>query len=134
MERPAKILIVDDDAVLNESLVYLVRRTGAEVLQAFDAHQALEIIRHAEIDVVISDVNMPGMNGIELLKEIKQYDRDISVLIMSGTVDAELEVEALRNGAFCVLSKPFSDKVLIPMLRIAAGLKKTDRALSRALG
>jgi two-component system response regulator GlrR len=116
MERKLRVLIVDDNVALNESLALLIERKGIETDQAYDGHQALRIIHSNDLDAVISDVSMPGMDGIELLGKIKQLREDLPVIIMSGNVDPNLMEEVTRMGAIGFLAKPINDELLISML------------------
>ncbi len=124
MERLPTVLVVDDDITLNVSIAFLIEQMGMKALSAFDAEEALEIISKEEVDAVISDVNMPGMNGIELLREIKHYRHETPVIIMSGDADQWTKDEAFREGAVAVLEKPFSNNILSAMLRIAIGIEE----------
>ena len=117
MEKPLRVLIVEDDVFLNESLLFLVQLKGMKAVQAFDAQQALEIIRTEEIDVVISDVYMPGMSGIALLREIRRFTRSLPVIIMSGSVEPGIMQKAIKNGAIGFLAKPIDYELLISMLQ-----------------
>jgi DNA-binding NtrC family response regulator len=126
MERRPTVLVVDDDIALTMSLVFLIEQMGMKGLHAFDAEQALEIIGKNEVDAVISDVNMPGMNGIELLWKIKQYKQEMPVIIMSGYVDTCTKNEALKGGASAVLEKPFTTSMLSVALRNATGMEEAD--------
>ena len=126
MERRPTVLVVDDDITLTVSLVFLIEKMGMKALRAFDAEEALEIIMKNVVDAVISDVNMPGMSGIELLRKIKRYKHKAPVIIMSGNADAWTTDEALREGACAVLEKPFSNSMLSSTLRIAIGMEEAD--------
>ena len=119
MERRPTVLVVDDDVIFAVSIVFLVEYMGAKGLRAYDGDQALELIRNNEIDAVVSDVNMPGMNGLELLRKIKQYKQELPVIIISGNVDARMADEAFRNGAFGVLAK--LGHVALPMNSVGTG-------------
>lgn len=124
MERRPTVLVVDDDITLNVSIVFLLEQMGMKGLRALDAEEALEIIGKNEVDAVISDVNMPGMNGIELLRNIKQSRRETPVIIMSGDADRWTKDEAFRAGACAVLEKPFDNSMLLYTLRIAIGMEE----------
>ncbi len=124
MGKIQKVLIVEDNVALNESLVFLIERLGVEALQAYDALEALEIIRGNEIDAVISDVTMPGMSGLALLREIKRFKQELPVIIMSGRPEAGLAHKAMRDGALGFLAKPIDDKMLSAILRIALEIRK----------
>ena len=123
MERRPTVLVVDDDITFTISIVFLIEQMGMKGLRAFDAEQALDIIGKNDVDAIISDVNMPGMNGIELLMKIKQYKNELPVIIMSGDADTYTMNEAMREGACAVLEKPFTHSELSIMLRIAMGME-----------
>jgi DNA-binding NtrC family response regulator len=122
MTSQPKVLIVDDDILCAESLVFFVEIMDLKALKAFSAEQALEIFKGDNVDLVISDVTMPGMSGIELLQELKKLDPGLPVIIVSGSTDDFLREEAAKSGALGFLSKPIHHKALISMIR--AGLDK----------
>ncbi len=132
MERRPTVLVVDDEITLTMSIVFLIEQMGMKGLRAFDAEQALEILGKNEVDAVISDVNMPGMNGIELLRKIKQSKHELPVIIMSGDADTWTTNEALREGACAVLEKPFANNMLSIALRIAIGTEEAGGIPSEA--
>ena len=131
MGKIQKVLIVEDNVTLNESLVFLIERLGVEALQAYDALEALEIIRGNEIDAVISDVTMPGMSGLELLREIKRFKQELPVIIMSGRPGTGLAHKAMQDGALGFLAKPIDDKMLSAILRIALEISKRAQVASQ---
>ncbi len=109
-ERPerARVLVVDDEPAITVSLAKKLRREGYECLTASSGKEALELLESGPLDIVVSDVRMPGMSGIELLKAIKSYDSDTQVIMMTAYTDISLAIEALRNKADDYLLKPFN--------------------------
>ena len=131
MEERGTVLVVDDDVMFNQSLVFLLECLGVEAVQADAALQALKIILTTDIDIVISDVYMPGMNGLELLRKIKQLKPDLPVILISGNADDSLAEEAAQSGAMAFFPKPISRNKLTAMLREVISLKEPKGPASR---
>ncbi len=104
----ARILVVDDEPAITVALAKKLRREGYECLTASSGPEAMSRLAAGELDVVVADVRMPGMSGIDLLKEIKSNDPDIQVIMMTAYTDISFAVEALRNKADDYLLKPFN--------------------------
>jgi len=107
------ILIVDDEPNYLVVLSELLRDEGFEVFTAPGGNQALPIIKDVDLDMVISDMQMPGMDGMSLLAEIKKLDEDLPVLIITAYAEVDKAVAAMQAGAFSYLAKPFSNDELI---------------------
>ncbi len=101
-----KILIADDEVLQRETLSGFLKKQGFEIIQAADGAEALEFIRKESIDLVLTDLRMPKMDGLELLSEIQQINPDIQVVVMTahGTIDTA--VNAMHNGAYTYVTKP----------------------------
>jgi len=107
-----RLLVVDDDTVFREELSTLLSDWGHQVESVNSAAKALEALEIAEFDVVLSDVRMPRMNGLELLKQIRERWPRVYVVMITGYATIETAVEAMKFGAFDYLRKPFrSDNV-----------------------
>jgi len=102
-----RILVVDDELSMREFISILLEREGYEVLSAADATTALERLAASTIDLVISDVQMPGLNGLELLARIRETSPETAVLLITAYSTAEQAVEAMKLGAYDYLAKPF---------------------------
>lgn len=113
------ILIVDDEPNYLIVLSELLRDEGFEVFTAPDGNEALKIVKEVDLDMVISDMQMPGMDGMALLAEIKKLDDDLPVLIITAYAEVDKAVKAMQAGAFSYLSKPFSNDELIVSINIA---------------
>jgi DNA-binding NtrC family response regulator len=112
------ILIVEDEEVLRQSLAELLTDEGYQVHQAGDGKQAYEFILNSPVDLVISDIRMPKMNGIELLAKLKQTAPQIPVIIVTAYGTVESAVAAMRSGAHDYLLKPVNfDDVLLKVER-----------------
>ena len=107
------ILVVDDEPNYLVVLSELLRDEGFEVFTAPGGDDALKIVKDVDLDMVISDMQMPGMDGMELLGEIKKHDDDLPVLIITAYAEVDKAVKAMQEGAFSYLAKPFSNDELI---------------------
>ncbi len=137
MTLTAHLLVVDDDASQREQLAGFLRDLGAEVLEAGDGAEALEILRGTRVELVITDLRMPVMDGRELLREIKALNPEIGVLVVTAFGTVEGAVACLKDGAADYLMKPLDlDEVEI-LVRRAIGevrLRSENRELRRRLG
>ena len=106
------LLLVDDEEGIRLVMSMLLKDMGYAVTTASKGDQALAVYKERRPAVVISDIKMPGMDGIALLKEIKKFDADAEVLLLTGHGDMDLAIAGLRNGAGDFLNKPASDAAL----------------------
>ena len=108
------VLIVDDEATIIESLKGILSDDGFEVIHAFNGYEALKKIEIESPDIVLLDIWMPGMDGIETLKEIKKIAPNLPVVMITGHGTIESAVDATKSGAYDFLEKPLSiDKVMV---------------------
>ncbi len=108
------VLIVDDETTIIESLEGILSDDGFEVIHAFNGYEALKKIEAASPDIVLLDIWMPGMDGIETLKEIKKIAPNLPVVMITGHGSIESAVDATKSGAYDFLEKPLSlDKVMV---------------------
>lgn len=121
MDEGFTILVVDDDDAVRDSLSGYLEAEGWTVEQAACAEEALEAVQLERIDAVISDIRMPGMDGIELLRQLKEHNRDVEVLITTGHSSESTAIEALKAGAFDYFRKPLRGQ------DISASLRRTRR-------
>jgi DNA-binding NtrC family response regulator len=112
-----KILIVDDEEKLREILQFFLKRAGFETAQAADGEEALELIKKYNYSMVITDLKMPKMDGMTLLKEIKKVDPDCPVLILTAYGNPETGFQAGREGALGYITKPFEEKEVVDKVR-----------------
>jgi DNA-binding NtrC family response regulator len=108
MDNAARILIVDDEAVVRDSLGDWFRDEGYEVDTADSAKVALEKLAHANWDIFLLDIRMPGVDGLELQRKLKQAEPDATVIIMTAYASVESAVEAMKQGAYDYIIKPFN--------------------------
>ncbi|XJZ28909.1 sigma-54-dependent transcriptional regulator [Bacillota bacterium Lsc_1132] len=104
----ARLLVVDDEEDIIELLVHRLRRKGFEVDFSLTAEDALPLLKKHYFDVAIYDIRLPKMDGITLLKETKSIQPDIQVLMLTGHGTIETAIEAMKNGAFDYLAKPYN--------------------------
>lgn len=133
----ARILIVDDDAAALSLLLRVLEKEGYEVTAKNDPSEALELFRKSPFDLVITDFYMPGMNGIELLLELKKTDAGADVIMMTAYASVDNAVDAMRKGAYDYIVKPFqSDDLLLSLRRVLEKRKLSDenRFLREELG
>lgn len=102
-----KILIVDDELSMREFLEIMLKKAGYDVESVGEPEQALLRVENDHYDLVISDVLMPGMNGLELLRKIKDTNPEVIVLMMTAFASAETAVQAMKEGAYDYITKPF---------------------------
>ena len=99
MQAPARVLVVDDERSMRELLSIVLRRDGYDVLIAEDGATAVELLKRERVDILITDIRMPHMNGVDLLREAKRIAPDIVSIVMTAFASTETAVEALRLGA-----------------------------------
>ena len=112
----ASIVVVDDEVAVRESLARVLEREGHRVWQAASADEALSILQSENVHLVLSDLKMPEMNGLELLREIKRRAPDVEVVMITGHGTIETAVEAIKEGASDFLTKPFKRAEIIGVL------------------
>ena len=103
----ARILVVDDERSLRELLAIVLRREGHEVLLAENGRMALAALARGQVDLLISDIKMPDMSGVEVLRNAKQADPSLAAIMMTAFASTDTAVEAMRLGACDYLVKPF---------------------------
>src|SRR5580693_5938536 len=118
------VLVVDDERSNVESLEKIFLREGMRVLTAFDAKRALEQVRSHKVDVVLTDLMMPGTTGLELLPAVKQVAPDVEVVLMTAYGSVESAVSAMREGAYDFVEKPLKRVAIVKSVRKAAEKQK----------
>jgi two-component system response regulator FlrC len=115
------VLVVEDDEELREAVVETLKLAGFKVKSANNGIEALSVLERSEIDMVVSDVNMDGMDGIELLENIRTRFGQLPVVMVTAYADVNKAVSAMRLGAVDFMIKPFEPGVLIETVRSQAG-------------
>jgi EAL domain-containing protein (putative c-di-GMP-specific phosphodiesterase class I)/FixJ family two-component response regulator len=116
-----RILFVDDDAAIRRAATRVLVAEGFDVVQASDGHEALLALDRGEFDVIVSDVAMPNMSGLELLRAIRQRDLELPVILVSGDPSAKATIEATKFGALQYLPKPVDNE------RLALAVSRAER-------
>jgi two-component system response regulator HydG len=122
MAEPATVLVVDDDPGLRESLERTLAREGYRVVVAPDGRAGLERLQAGQVDLVVTDLKMPGLSGLELLRAAKAMAPDVDVIMLTAFGTVEEAVKAMKEGAYDFLTKPFRREQL---------LKLMDKAIER---
>ncbi len=117
------ILVVDDELSMRQFLKILLEKEGYEIALAADGPSALEQARQRQFDLAISDIRMPGMNGLELLAELKNDCPDLPVIMITAFASPEDAVTAMKNGAFDYITKPFNVEEIKGVIRSATARK-----------
>jgi len=127
-EAPARVLVVDDERSMRELLSIVLRRDGYDVLIAEDGAAGLELLKRERVDILITDIRMPQMNGVDLLREAKRIAPDIVSIVMTAFATTETAVEALRLGAADYVTK---SKDTAAELRVRVGRELERRRLQQ---
>lgn len=114
-----KILIIDDEPELLKSLTITFEASGYEVQTAPDGLNGIERLREDRPDLVILDIMMPGLSGLDTLKEIKTINASIPVIMLTAYGTPKSAIESLKLGAYDHLSKPFNPETLLEMIKKA---------------
>ncbi len=115
------VLLVDDEAPFVETMTKRLKKRDLDIIPAFSGKDALELLqKHANIEVVILDVKMPGMDGIETLREIKKSYPLAEVIMLTGHATVETGIEGMKLGAFDYLMKPCDTEQLVSKVSQAA--------------
>ena len=134
--RRSTILVADDERSMREMLAIVLQREGHRVLLAEGGRAAIELLKREPVDLLVSDIRMPDMSGVDVLREAKQADPDMIGIMITAFASTESAVEALRLGAHDYLSKPFDVSELRAKVREALEhrrLKEENAALKKAL-
>lgn len=130
----SKVLIVDDEKLMRISLESQLKKEGYNVKSVDNAIDGLKMVKTEEYDAVVTDLRLSGMGGMELLREIKKYNTEIIVVIMTAYGTLESAVSAIKEGAYDYIAKPFSTDELIIKLQRALHYKNTTAEVNRLRG
>ncbi|MEK7221136.1 MAG: response regulator, partial [candidate division NC10 bacterium] len=125
--KRVKILVIDDDESLRRVLEYNLAQEGYAVLTASSGEQGLHLLKKEGADLVVTDVRMAGMDGLQVLAEVRKVDLNIQVIILTAFGTIEMAVEAMKAGAFHYISKPFNRDELKLTIKKALQLKALER-------
>jgi two-component system response regulator PilR (NtrC family) len=136
-QRPPRILVVDDERSMRELLAIVLRREGYDVLLAENGKSAIATLEKEPVDILISDIKMPDLSGVDVLRAAKRIDQDILGIMITAFASTETAVEAMRLGACDYLSKPFDVDLLRMKVREkieSRQLRQENVLLKRTLG
>jgi len=124
-----KLLIIEDEKGMNEVLRILLEAEGYEVVSAFDGFEGVELLKNDIYDLVVSDIKMPGLNGFEVLKAVKEISPDTIVIMITAFGTTESAIEAMKLGAYDYINKPFK----IDEIRLVIQKALEKRTLAREI-
>lgn len=130
------ILIIDDEPLVRRSLSELLTHSGYTVSSAASGNEAFELLTNYTADIILSDIKMPEMDGIQLLKQLKTMRLEAPVILMTGYASIENAVEAMRQGAYDYITKPIVDseiKILLERLVVQRAIKEENTRLKLQL-
>ena len=136
IDHQIQVVLIDDDPHLRQALSQTLDLAGLKILPLAEAHGLAAQIERDWPGVIVSDIRMPGMDGLELLKELHDQDPELPVLLITGHGDVPLAVEAMRAGAYDFLEKPFASDALLDSVRRALAWRRLvldNRSLRLAL-
>jgi len=123
MPEPIRILVVDDNEDLLDTFSQILKRKGFDVETAADGSTAVDRYLHGDFNVTLMDIVLPGINGVEAFRRIREIDPGASVILMTGYSDEDLMQQAINEGACCVLHKPIRiDKMIDTIKRASLSL------------
>jgi DNA-binding NtrC family response regulator len=131
-----RILIIDDERSILDTVQILLRGEGFDVTTSYNPAEALQRLPALQPDVVLTDIRMPGMNGLEVLAAVRAHDAETPVILMTAQASLQTAMQAVNAGAFYYLQKPFSNDDLVALCRRAAEtrlLSRENRALKREI-
>jgi EAL domain-containing protein (putative c-di-GMP-specific phosphodiesterase class I)/CheY-like chemotaxis protein len=137
-KRPAlseggSVLLVDDDEKVMSTVARMLEGEGYRVVCATTSAAAVEHVMHTSFDAVISDVNLPGASGIDVLNVVRAYDPDVSLVLLTGAPSAETAIEALRLGVLEYLTKPAHKPQIVAVLERATAARRAAVARREAM-
>ena len=132
--EPLTILLVDDEELLVKSCSRLLEQEGYQVVTAYRGRDALELARRHRPDIVLADLMLPDMDGMELLREVRQLDPQALVIMITGFATVDSSIEAIRAGAYDYIPKPFTATQLQILVGRAANQIRLARDNERLRG
>ena len=120
MSAPVKLMIVDDEAHLRTSLTFWFREEGYDVLSAGSGREALATLQREAPQILLVDIKMPGMDGLEVLRKVRETSPETTVIIMTAYASVETAIQALKDGAYDYIVKPFDPEAISRLVRKAA--------------
>jgi DNA-binding NtrC family response regulator len=132
----ARVMIIDDERSILETVQILLRGEGFDVVGMQNPREALQRMDDLAPDIVLTDIRMPGLTGLEVLAHMREYDPEIPVILMTAQASLQTAVQAVNEGAFYYLQKPFSNAELVALCQRAAltrSLSRENKALKKEI-
>ena len=120
MSTARRILLVDDESEILETLRILLRGDGYDVVAALSGREAVEMLPDASPDIVLTDIRMPGMTGLDVMSKAHEVDPETAVILMTAQASLQTAIQAVNEGAYYYLQKPFANEELLAICRRAA--------------
>ena len=133
MAHDAVVHLIDDDDAVRQSLAFMLSASGYAVRVYESAQLFLDAIPTLQPGCIVTDVRMPGMDGLELQQRLKALNVAMPVIVITGHGDVPLAVQAMKAGAVDFIEKPFSDETLLSAIRVAVGRQALDSARSNEI-
>ena len=114
-----RLLVIDDEPDVREMLEFIFAGEGFDVVTVDSGLAAIELVRVRSFDLAVTDMKMPGINGIETLTALKQIDRSMEVIVVTGYASEQTAAECMKRGAYGYLTKPFELAELLPLVGAA---------------
>ncbi|HEC96719.1 MAG TPA: sigma-54-dependent Fis family transcriptional regulator [Nitrospirae bacterium] len=136
MKNKIKLLIVDDEKIAVKNLEYILKKEGYEIKTTLNGRNALKLLSGYEFDIVLTDLKMNRVDGMQILKRCKESNPDLEVIIITGYATVETAIEAMKHGAYHYIAKPFNLDEVRKVVREASEkvrLKKENRQLRESL-
>jgi DNA-binding NtrC family response regulator len=132
MSEKQSILLVDDDQEFRKAMKKMFEKSGYEVTVAADGREALEILTKGTFDLIISDLRMPNLNGMELMEAIKKEKLDVPVIFITAYGEVESYMDLMNLGAFEYINKPVKGQEILNVARRALEARGSSRRISRS--
>ncbi len=133
MQSDKVVHVIDDDEAMRKSLAFMLRAAKLEVQTYASATEFLEHLPQAKSGCVVTDVRMPGISGIDLLKRLRELKVAMPVIVITGHGDVPLAVQAMKEGAIDFLEKPFEEEAMLAAVRSAFDVQAMDADRQRAV-
>ena len=126
MPSECAVHVIDDDNAMRDSLAFLLKAAGVEVQTYESAMAFLDRLPKLQAGCIVTDVRMPGMSGLDLLRRLRELGNSMPVIVITGHGDVPLAVEAMKAGAADFIEKPFDDEVLLASVRASLTTQSND--------
>src|SRR5215470_5190646 len=136
IRKTPTILVVEDDGESRAAMLKILEGVGYKTMEADNGQQALDLVLEDDIDILVTDLRLPVMDGVELLKRAKSANQEIEVILITGHGTVEVAVEAIKEGAYDFITKPIKKAQLLHAVEKAAEkqyLQRENRELRQQL-